>query len=60
MKDATGVVREASHSDAPQIVSLINRAFAVERFFKSGDRTNPEQVQQMMQDGKFLLLMERG
>jgi len=58
MKDVTGVVREASHSDVPQIVSLINRAFAVERFFKSGDRTNPEQVEQMMQDGKFLLLME--
>jgi len=59
MKDATGVVREASQADAPRIVSLINRAFAVEHFFKSGDRTNPEQVQQMMQDGKFLLLMER-
>jgi N-acetylglutamate synthase-like GNAT family acetyltransferase len=58
MKDLTGVVREASHSDIPQIVSLINRAFAVERFFKSGDRTDPEQVQQMMQDGKFLLLID--
>jgi ribosomal protein S18 acetylase RimI-like enzyme len=58
MKDVTGTVREASHSDIPQIVSLINRAFAVERFFKSGDRTDPEQVQQMMQDGKFLLLMD--
>lgn len=59
MKDVTGVVREASQADVPRIVALINRAFAVERFFKSGDRTNPEQVQQMMQDGKFLLLMER-
>lgn len=58
MKDVTGVVREASHSDLPQIVSLINRAFAVERFFKSGDRTNPDQVQQMMLDGKFLLLTD--
>ncbi len=59
MKGVTGVVREASQADVPRIVALINRAFAVERFFKSGDRTNPEQVQQMMQDGKFLLLMER-
>ena len=58
MKDVTGVVREASHSDILQIVALINRAFAVERFFKSGDRTDPEQVRQMMEDGKFLLLME--
>jgi ribosomal protein S18 acetylase RimI-like enzyme len=58
MKDLTGVMREASHADIPQIVLLINRAFAVERFFKSGGRTNPEQVQQMMQDGKFLLLID--
>jgi N-acetylglutamate synthase-like GNAT family acetyltransferase len=59
MKDLAGVVREASLSDIPRIVSLINRAFAVEYFFKSGDRTNPEQVQQMMQDGKFLLLTDQ-
>ena len=58
MKDVTGVVREASQADLPQIVSLINRAFAIERFFKSGDRTDPEQVQQMMDEGKFMLLME--
>ncbi len=51
-------IREARPEDLPQIVSLINRAFAVERFFKNGDRTNPEQVQQMMHDGKFLLLTE--
>jgi ribosomal protein S18 acetylase RimI-like enzyme len=58
MNEVTGVVREASHADIPLIVSLINRAFAVERLFKSGDRTDPEQVQQMMQDGKVLLLTE--
>ena len=58
MKDVTGVVREASQADLPQIVALINRAFAIERFFKSGDRTDPDQVQQMMDEGKFLLLME--
>jgi len=56
MSHTTGAVCAASISDIPQIVSLINRAFAVERFFKSGDRTDPEQVQQMMEDGKFLLL----
>jgi N-acetylglutamate synthase-like GNAT family acetyltransferase len=54
------VVREAIASDVPEIVSLINRAFAVERFFKNADRTNPEQVQQMMAEGKFLLLAEQG
>lgn len=50
------VLREASAADVEAIVLLINRAFAVERFFKNGDRTTPEQVRQMLQDGKFLLL----
>jgi len=49
-------VREASAVEVEAIAGLINRAFAVERFFKSGDRTDPEQVRQMMRDGKFLLL----
>jgi GNAT superfamily N-acetyltransferase len=52
------VLREASADDVDAIVTLINRAFAVESFFKSGPRTHPEQVRHMMQDGKFLLLMD--
>ena len=51
-------VREATASDLPEIVSLINRAFEVERFFKAGDRTDPETVEQNMRDGKFLILRE--
>src|ERR1700751_5469194 len=58
MKQIQEAVREASPSDIPQIVSLINRAFAVERFFKNADRTNPEQVRENMNEGKFLLLNE--
>jgi ribosomal protein S18 acetylase RimI-like enzyme len=54
------VTRAASADDVDTIVSLINRAFAVARFFKSGDRTDPEQVQQMMKDGRFLLLIDKG
>ena len=50
------LVREACAEDVDAIVTLINRAFAVEGFFKNGDRTNPEQVRQMMDTGKFLLL----
>lgn len=50
--------REGSGDDIDAIVALINRAFAVESFFKTGDRTNLAQVQQMMQDGRFLLLMD--
>ncbi len=53
------VIREATADDVDVIVSLINRAFAVESFFKSGDRINPEMLRQMMQDGKFLLLNEK-
>jgi ribosomal protein S18 acetylase RimI-like enzyme len=53
-------IREAVASDVPEIVSLINRAFEVERFFKSADRTDSEQVQEMMGDGKFLLLAGGG
>ncbi|HZP25108.1 MAG TPA: GNAT family N-acetyltransferase [Terriglobales bacterium] len=52
------VVREASPVDVDAIVSLINNAFAVERFFKNADRINAEQLRQMMQEGKFLLLTE--
>ncbi len=52
------IVREATVSDLPEIVSLINRAFEVERFFKTGDRTDAETVRQNMEDGKFLVLRE--
>jgi len=52
------VLRDATADDLDATVALINRAFAVERFFKSGDRINHEQVRQMMRDGKFLLLYD--
>ena len=50
------MVREATAADVPNIVSLINRAFAVERFFKNADRTNAETIGENMREGKFLLL----
>jgi GNAT superfamily N-acetyltransferase len=52
-------LRKAAPADLDAIVLLINRAFAVERFFKNGDRTNQEQVRQMMGDGKFLVLTHK-
>ena len=51
-------VREATADDVAAIVSLINSAFAVERFFKNGDRINDEQLREMMSLGKFLLLYD--
>jgi hypothetical protein len=49
-------VREAVQSDVKAITKVVNRAFVIEKFFKSGDRTDAAQVAAMMRDGKFLLL----
>jgi|SRR6516164_5069288 ribosomal protein S18 acetylase RimI-like enzyme len=49
-------LREAVLADIPVIVDLINRAFAVEKFFKSGERIDSAQVKDMLQTGKFVLL----
>lgn len=56
MNETAEAIREATPSDIPQIVDLINRAFAVTRVFRKGDRTNAAQVRDMMDAGKFLLL----
>jgi sugar-phosphatase len=47
-------VRAASASDSPALVSLINSAFAIEKFLE-GERTDEEQLDQMMRKGQFLL-----
>ena len=51
-------VREAEPKDLQQIVSLINRAFDVERFFKAGDRTDAETVRENMSEGTFLVMLD--
>jgi N-acetylglutamate synthase-like GNAT family acetyltransferase len=56
MDETTDAIREASHADIPHLVSLINRAFAVTRAFRRGNRSDPEQIQHMMSEGQFLLL----
>ena len=53
-------VREAVLSDAEAITGVVNRAFEIEKFFKSGDRTDPAQVAAMILDGKLLLLTSAG
>lgn len=47
-------IRAAAASDSGSLVSLINSAFAIEKFLE-GERTNEEQLRQMMQKGQFLL-----
>ena len=49
-------IRFAKASDASQIASLINAAFRSERFFIDADRTDPDKVAALLQNGKFLLL----
>ena len=51
-------LRTATEADVARIVDLVNRAFAVERFFKTGDRTDEAQILELMRDGRFLLLLE--
>ena len=53
-------LRHATPDDVASIVSLVNRAFGVESFFKSGDRTDDSQIREMLARGPFLLLTEAG
>jgi len=48
-------LRKADPAEAEAIAGLINRAFAVERFFIDGDRTNREEVLELFRTGTFLL-----
>ena len=48
------VVRVASVSDCEALASLINSAFAIEKFLE-GERTDEEQLKEMMRKGQFLL-----
>ena len=47
--------RKAEPLEADAIAGLINRAFAVERFFIDGDRTSLEKVQELFGTGDFLV-----
>jgi ribosomal protein S18 acetylase RimI-like enzyme len=49
-------LRPAIPADIPAIVALINRAFAVEKFFKTGERIDAAGLIEMLLHGEFLLL----
>jgi GNAT superfamily N-acetyltransferase len=53
-------VRFAAASDAEALLSLINRAFVVERFFIDSDRLTLAEVHELLSSGCFLLLEEGG
>jgi ribosomal protein S18 acetylase RimI-like enzyme len=53
-------VRRAAPADAQAVAELVNRAYSVERFFVEGDRTNAEDVRQLMTRGHFIVLEHSG
>jgi GNAT superfamily N-acetyltransferase len=52
---ATLNVRTATVTDVPQLVSLINVAFAVERAFVDRDRTDVDDIAGYLEKGVFLI-----
>lgn len=50
--------RFAEDSDLDPLLTLINSAFAVERFFIRGDRLTPQRIREHMRTGRFLLAEE--
>lgn len=48
-------LRFATESDLPALTDLVNRAFAVEKFFKKNDRLTPETTREYFQRGRFLI-----
>jgi GNAT superfamily N-acetyltransferase len=52
--------RAAESADAEKIALLVNTAFRPERFFIDADRTNPDKVLALLDQGKFLLAEESG
>lgn len=53
-------LRFATESDLPALMDLINRAFAVEKFFKKNDRLTPEATREYFQRGRFLVSEQNG
>jgi len=55
-----GDIRIATTADAPALLVLINRTFAVERFFVDHDRLTAEQLDAYLVVGTFFLLEANG
>jgi GNAT superfamily N-acetyltransferase len=53
-----GALRRACHLDAQEIVSLVNRAFEIEHFFRDGDRVDLEEARTLLNKGTFLLFSD--
>jgi GNAT superfamily N-acetyltransferase len=53
-------IRRAGQNDASGLVTIINQAFRVERFFIENDRIDLDQVLELLQNGEFLIADEAG
>lgn len=53
-------LRQATAADVATLVSLINRAYEVEKFFVDGDRISPAQVIDLLSRGAFLIADDDG
>lgn len=49
-------IRLAQPSDLPAVVSIVNRAYEVERFIFDKNRTHLAEIEEMSRKGQFLLL----
>ena len=56
MSELRSEVRAAKDEDAAELVRIINRAYAVEAYFKTGDRTHAEEVRALLAQDAFLVL----
>jgi len=53
-------LRFAEPADAPALLSLINLAFQVERFFVDKDRLTLPEVEERLHTGRFLMMEDAG
>lgn len=53
-------LRIATETDFEALMSLINKAFQIESFFKLKDRVNPEILQEYFRKGSFLIYEQNG
>jgi GNAT superfamily N-acetyltransferase len=56
----SGNLRFATPADAAAITGLVNLAYRVEDFFKIGDRTDPEEVSQLLGRDAFIVAVGDG
>ncbi len=47
------MIRQGTLADATEIARIINQAFEIEREFRAGDRTSPDDVRRLIERDSF-------